>query len=70
MNNLQPVDLQDPRIKPRSLPTPMSKKVLIGFLAVLIVSAMVVWLGFLGWGMVEILRSIAAFVKTLWTDIF
>jgi hypothetical protein len=70
MNNLQPVDLQDPGIKPRSLSTPMSKKVLIGLLAALIVSAMVVWLGFLGWGMVEILRSIAAFVKTLWTTIF
>jgi len=48
----------------------MSKKVLIGLLAALIVSAMVVWLGFLGWGMVEILRSMAAFVKTLWTIIF
>jgi hypothetical protein len=70
MNNLQPVDLQDPRIKARSLSTPMSKKVLIGLLAALIVSAMVVWLGFLGWGMVEILLSMAAFVKTLWTIIF
>jgi hypothetical protein len=48
----------------------MSKKVLIGLLAVVIVSTMVVWLGFLGWGIVEILRSIAVFVKTLWTTVF
>jgi hypothetical protein len=70
MNKLQPIDLQGSAIKARSMPTPMSKRVVIIMLATLIVSAMTVWLGLLGWGMVEILRSIAAWIKTLWTTIF
>jgi hypothetical protein len=70
MNKLQPIDLQGSAIKARSLPTSMSNKVVIILLATLIVSAMTVWLGLLGWGMVEILRSIAAWTKTLWTTIF
>ncbi len=70
MNNLQPVDLQGARIKARSLSTPMSRKLVIGSLATLIVSAMIVWLGFLGWGVVEILRSLAAWIRSLWTTFF
>jgi hypothetical protein len=70
MNNLQPIDLQGARIKPRSLPTPISRKVVIGLLAALIVSAMIVWLGLLGWGIVEILRSSAACIRSLWTTFF
>jgi hypothetical protein len=67
MNNPRPVDLQGARINARSLPTPMNKKVTVGLLALLIVSAMTIWLGLLGWGMVEILRSIAACIRSLWT---
>jgi hypothetical protein len=70
MNNLQPVDLQGARIKARSLSTPMSKKVVVGFLATMIAVAMIVWLGFLGWGMVEILRSLVACFRSLWTTFF
>ncbi len=70
MNNLQPVDLQGARIKAQSLSTTMSRKVVIGFLATLIVSTMIVWLGFLGWGIVEILRSLAGWITSLWTIFF
>jgi hypothetical protein len=70
MNNLQPVDMQGARIKVRSLSTPISKKVVMGLLAAMIALTMIVWLGFLGWGMVEILRSLAACIRSLWTAFF
>jgi hypothetical protein len=43
---------------------------LVGLLAVFIVSAMVIWLGLLGWGIIEILRSIAAGIRVLWEEFF
>jgi hypothetical protein len=70
MNNLQPVDMRGARIKTRSLSNPISKKVVMGLLATMIASAMIVWLGFLGWGIVEILRSLAACFRSLWTTFF
>jgi hypothetical protein len=38
----------------------------IGLLIVFIVSVMIAWFGFLGWGLIELLRSLIAFVKYLW----
>jgi hypothetical protein len=70
MNTPRPVDLHGARVKAEPLSTPVSKKVVIGFLATLIVSAMIAWLGLLGWGMVEILRSVAACIRGLWTTFF
>ena len=70
MNSPHPVDLQGSRIKARTLSGPASKKVLVGLLAVFIVSAMVIWLGLLGWGLIEILRSIAAGIRVLWGEFF
>ncbi|MGA7807969.1 hypothetical protein [Bradyrhizobium sp.] len=42
---------------------------MIGLLGGLIVSVMIVWVGFLGWGVVEALKKIAAFVVSLWTSV-
>ena len=70
MNSPHPVDLQGSRIKARTLSGPGGKKVLVGLLAVFIVSAMVIWLGLLGWGIIEILRSIAAGIRVLWGEVF
>jgi hypothetical protein len=70
MNNLQPVDMQGARIKARSSSNPISKKVVMGLLATMIATAMIVWLGFLGWGIVEILRSLAACTRSLWATFF
>jgi fatty acid desaturase len=71
MNSLRPVDLQDPRIKlqkPRAEPrTRKGRKIVIALLVGLIVTVMVVWFGFLGWGMVEILRAFTGLVSVLWT---
>jgi hypothetical protein len=39
----------------------------VGLLVVLIVSVMIAWVGFLGWGVVEILRTMLAGIGGLWT---
>jgi hypothetical protein len=70
MNDLRHVDLRDPAIKPRSSPARTGKKVIIGLLAVLLVSAMIAWLTFLGWGMVEILQWLSVWFKSFWTRHF
>ena len=70
MNSPPPVNLQDSKIKARTLSGAGSKRVLIGLLAALIVSAMVIWLGLLGWGIIEILRSMAAGIRVLWGELF
>jgi hypothetical protein len=70
MNDLQRVDLQDPAIKPRLSPAQTGRKVAVYLLATLIVSIMIAWLGFLGWGVVEILQWLSAFIKNLWTMYF
>jgi hypothetical protein len=67
MNDLQRVDLQDPTIKPRVLPARKGKKVVIGLLASLLVSVMIAWLAFLGWGIAEILQWLSIWVKSFWT---
>lgn len=41
----------------------------IGFLVVFMVSVMVVWFGFLGWGLIELLRSLIDFAEYLWSTL-
>jgi hypothetical protein len=45
----------------------MRRKVAIYFLAALIVSVMIVWFGFLGWGFVAALQGLLDWVKDIWT---
>jgi hypothetical protein len=69
MNDLQQsIELQDSSTDSR-LPSSsqMGRRAAIYFLAVLIVSVMIVWFGFLGWGLVAILQSVLEGVKNLWT---
>jgi len=42
---------------------------LIGLLSVFIVAVMTAWFGFLGWGLIEFLRSLAGLVQHLWSMI-
>jgi len=65
MSNL--LNLQDPRVKLRSS-SRASRKMVIGFLIALIITVMIVWLGFLGWGVVEMLRALASLIGDLWTE--
>ena len=67
MNNLSPVHLPDPQIKARSVSARRTRKAVIGLLVGLIAAAMIVWLGFLGWGVVELVRALANFMKSAWT---
>jgi hypothetical protein len=41
----------------------------IALLTAFIVSVMAAWFGFLGWGVIELLRSLVGFVKHLWSII-
>jgi hypothetical protein len=70
MNDLRRVNLQDPTIKPRPSPARTGKRVTICLLATLIASAMIAWLGFLGWGVVEILQWLSACIKDFRTTYF
>lgn len=75
MNDLQRsvksrIELQDSSTKPRLSSTRMSRKVAIWFLAALILSAMIVWFAFLGWGIIAILHWLLDSIKNLWTTYF
>ena len=65
MSNL--LNLQDPRVKLRSS-SRANRRMVIGFLIALIITVMIVWLGFLGWGMLEMLRALASLIGDLWTE--
>ena len=65
MSNL--LNLQDPRVKLRSS-SRANRKMVLGFLIALIITVMIVWLGFLGWGMLEMLRALASLIGDLWTE--
>jgi hypothetical protein len=67
MNDLQRVDLQDPSVKPQLSPVRTGKKVAVCLLATLIITLMIAWLGFLGWGIVELLQWLSACAKNFWT---
>jgi len=70
MNDLRRVDLQDPAIKSRRSPARTGRKVAICLLVTLIVAVMIAWLGFLGWGTVEILQWLSACIRNFWTTYF
>jgi len=50
--------------------TPASRKVVIALLVALIITVMIVWFGLLGWGVIELLRSIAGGLGALWAKLF
>ena len=66
MNDLSSVHLPDPDHKPRVDSRRRTRKAIIGLLAALIAAAMIGWLGFLSWGVVELLRTVANFIDTIW----
>ena len=68
MNDLQrSVNSQNPAIKSRLSSAKTGRKVAIYFLAALIVSVMIVWLGFLGWGFIAMLQWLLDYIKNFWT---
>jgi hypothetical protein len=69
MNDLRRIELQDPLIKSRLSFAQASRKIAI-FLAVLIASVMIIWFGFLGWGVIAILQWLLDCIKSFWTAYF
>lgn len=75
MSDLQPavkqhVELKEPSIKSGLSGTRLGRKVAIFLLVIVIVLAMVTWFGFLGWGVVAILRWLLDCIRNLWTNYF
>jgi len=68
MNDLQrSVKSQNPAINSRLSSAKTGRKVAICFLAALIVSVMIVWLSFLGWGFIAMLQWLLGYIKNFWT---
>jgi hypothetical protein len=68
MNDLpRSVKLQDPLTSSRLSSAQTSRKVTIYFLAALIVSTMILWFGFLGWGFIAMSQGILDFARNFWT---
>ncbi len=55
MNDPRRVELKS-SIGARSAPVSVGRKVAMGLLAVSMILVMIVWIGFLGWGMVALVR--------------
>jgi hypothetical protein len=67
MNDLpQLVKLESPTIKSRLSSAQTGRKVAIGLLAALIVSVMIVWFSFLGWGFIAMTRWLLDCFWNLW----
>lgn len=58
MNGLLRVELRDLPTKSLSSPAHAGRTAVILLLAGVIVTAMVVWVGFLGWGVITILETV------------
>jgi hypothetical protein len=66
MNDLQrSVKSQNPPIKSRLSAQP-GQKITIYLLAALIVTVMIVWFSFLGWGFIAILQWLLDCIKNFW----
>ena len=69
MTKLEPVDLKDSQIHPGPCSVWTSKRFAIGLMAIFIVVVMIAWFGFLGWGVIELMRQLTSFIKSLWTTV-
>jgi hypothetical protein len=68
MNDLpRSVRLQDPSTRSRLSSAQTARKVTIYFLAALIVSTMILWFGFLGWGFIAMSQGLLDFARNFWT---
>jgi hypothetical protein len=65
MNNFHPVEIESNKVS-RPTSRTMKRRLVIGLLSVLICCAMVAWLGFLGWGAVELGYALTAAASKIW----
>ena len=66
MNGHQQLRLHN-QVKARVSRASARRGLFVWFLIVLIVSVMIAWFGFLGWGLIEFLRSLIGFAQYLWS---
>lgn len=45
---------------------PIGRKLATAFLVMLIISVMIVWFGFLGWGVVALIQWVSDHIKSIW----
>jgi|HubBroStandDraft_3_1064219.scaffolds.fasta_scaffold1200124_1 hypothetical protein len=64
MDKLNPINLRNAQAKFRHSSQLTSRKFWIWALSGLIVAAMIAWLAFLGWGLIETLRALAKLVTS------
>ena len=64
MDNVNPADLRNAQEKVKRSPRLTSRKIWICVLSGVIVVAMIAWLGFLGWGLIEVLRVLQKLVTS------
>ena len=68
MNDLpRAVRLQDPPTRIRVSSAQRGRRATIYFLATLIVSTMILWFGFLGWGFFAMSATLMDIVRNIWT---
>jgi hypothetical protein len=69
MNNHQPIKLHNHAIKARPSSRGLRRRLVIGFLIAVIACVMTAWFGLLGWGLIELLRSLGDIGKVLWSTL-
>jgi hypothetical protein len=65
MNEPPRVELHS-SIRARSASVPIGRKLATAFLAMFIVSVMIVWFGSLGWGVVALVKWIWNHIRSMW----
>jgi hypothetical protein len=66
MPDFQRLNLNNATSKPRFASNQLRKRIVIGSLSGLIALVMIVWLGILGWGAIEALKWLAAWLRDCW----
>jgi hypothetical protein len=69
MNSHQPIEFENRQVNTRLSAASVRRKFFIASLVVLIVSTMLIWFSFLGWGVLSMLRSLGALIGRLWTTL-
>jgi hypothetical protein len=68
MSDLPRVDVHRSAIGPQQAAVALKRKAAIFALIALIIFIMIAWFGVLGWGVIEAVRQVITFIKSIWTS--